>query len=239
MARTAITTTRTASAARTASARRRTVESIAACPAFGTVLSLADSAAWKPASDSFSLLGWTRRNVASGDCYLFGRSNAGAYILVYTDAVASWRYAVSDGVSAANIGTALKMPLMRWTQFAAILDRDAALLRFYQDGELIASPALGAVASLSFDAVTTYIGGSSTGQGNDFAWYNGKALTQDEVRSHYFDGVFPTAGSSTRVIWRINEGADTSVASEPAGYTGTLSAANWSTDTRCKARTAA
>ena len=74
---------------------------------------------------------------------------------------------------------------------------------------------------------------------NDMIWRRGAIFTADEILGA-MRGETPASPGVPgdpvfQIQWRMNEGSGTSVASIPAGQTGTLSAAVWSTATRAPA----
>lgn len=73
------------------------------------------------------------------------------------------------------------------------------------------------------------------GAAGDILWRKGAVFTPEEIRAHYLTGTVPTG---LTCHWPCREGAGTNVADIVGGRDGTLTAASWTTSTRCKARTA-
>jgi hypothetical protein len=119
------------------------------------------------------------------------------------------------------------------------LVRDVSIPRFFLFADAAApatlADSLGSIGTTAHMYVGSSAGVSLTGAANDLTVVIGRAPTWAELDADCYDGVLP-AGA---ILWSLREGSGTSAVSVPAGYNGTLSAAGWTTATRCKARTAA
>ena len=227
--------------------RRRIVEDVAAAPLFtgGQSLTVAANDAFNPGAGSFGLMGWIYESahIANGQPLRINGAG-GAYIMVYHSATTDpWAFYVrNDAAALIGAGTAFTTPRRpgQWLHISGNADRATNVITFRTNAAVPSVTAWGAGA-VTLDANVMFSqAGLWLGKHNDWLWRKGAVFTWEEIEAHYYDGIVPTApAGSTQIRWGLREGSGTTVASEPAGYNGTLSAASWTTSTRCKARTAA
>lgn len=231
--------------------RRRIVEDVpyaAGVQAAGSSLTIPHHTAFDPDAGDFGVMGWARVNsnpaVVAEILSKKGAAaaNPGWRILRYLD---RYYFTVADnsGNNAwqwGNNGTG--QYINEWHHVALCIDRTAALMLLYMDGGPPICKSIAALTDSISNALDVTAGSVQVGGGwrNDWLTRKGAVFTWEEIRAHYFDGIVPTApAGSTQIRWGMREGSGTTVASEPAGYNGTLSAASWTTSTRCHARDAA
>lgn len=194
-----------------------------------------------PAAASWSLTLWTSARGVSGDIVAQKDNGTTGWILDFTTSGAL-RLRLRDGVTTITVtGTSQLGSLWSgsagWHSVEITCDRAGGYAYLSVDGGPPARTALGALGSVANVAALIFGAAASglLGGLNDAWWWNGRALTWDERRGLFFDGIVPAAGAATRIGWAMREGAGSVVASAPAGYNGTLSAASWTPATRCKA----
>ena len=226
--------------------RSRIVEDVPAA-ALGTgavSCTVAHHADLDPAAGSFSLSLWTSARGVSGDIIASKDDGSKGWILDFTTGGAL-RLRLRDGATTITVtGTAILGSLWSgvgsWRTVTITCDRVGGFAYLSVDGGPPARTALGALGSIANTADLIFGAGASgfVGGLNDSWWWNGRALSWDERRALYFDGIVPAASGATRIGWAMRENTGTVVASSPSGYNGTLSADSHTTATRCKARIA-
>lgn len=226
--------------------RRRIVEDVLAAPLVNggaARVVIADHVDLRPESSSFALMMWFR---ASGtDPYLFAKG--GIYgtpgHLLYSSGNLSFLVHGASAVRTTALPLNNPMRYHVWSHVAAMFDAATNRLTLLLNaGPPVVSDGVspGSISALDAIIIGGYPGLQHAHAVNDCIWRKGSTFTWEEVEAHYYDGIVPTApAGSTQIRWGMREGSGTTVASEPAGYNGTLSAASWTTSTRCKARTAA
>jgi hypothetical protein len=223
--------------------RRRVVEDVAACvKGDGVNTTVANHADLNPGAGDFGVMGWFNIRQLATAVRIFEKGLAAPYWLCYHNATRQLVFLVNDGVDAASATTRVLSGPTGWIHLACVRDNTLNALRLhvnafpYLSGSLAAVGALDNASNLIFASVA----GTAHQDYGDWLWRKGAPFTWDEVEAHYYDGIEPTApAGSVQIAWGMREGAGTAVASRPSGYNGTLSAASWTTSTRCHARTAA
>jgi len=226
--------------------RSRIVEDVPAA-ALGTgavSCTVAHHADLDPAAGSFSLSLWTSARGVSGDIIASKDDGSKGWILDFTTGGAL-RLRLRDGATTITVtGTAILGSLWSgvgsWRTVTITCDRVGGFAYLSVDGGPPARTALGALGSIANTADLIFGAGASgfVGGLNDSWWWNGRALSWDERRALYFDGIVPAASGATRIGWAMRENTGTVVASSPSGYNGTLSADSHTPATRFKARVA-
>jgi hypothetical protein len=224
--------------------RRRVVEDVAAA-VLGTgtlTCTVPHHADLDPAAGSFSFGVWTSARGVSGDIIAQKDDGAAGWILDFT-AGGALRLRLRDGALTITVtGSALLRSAWgdadrrdRHVEFT--VDRTGGYAYLAVDSGPPARTALGALGSIANVSDMVFGAGASgvVGGLNDAVLHKGTAWTWDQRDALYYDGDTPDGA----IAWPMREGAGTTAASSPAGYDGTLSAASWTTKTRCKARTAA
>jgi hypothetical protein len=121
-----------------------------------------------------------------------------------------------------------------------VRDTSDGLARIYINAQ---RPTTGSAAAVGkIDNASALVLGSLSGYQDfgDWLWRKGAPFTWAEIEEHYFNVATPaTPAGCVQIGWGMRDGAGTNIVSVPAGYAGTLSAASWTTSTRCPARTAA
>lgn len=224
--------------------RRRKVEDVAAAMLGdgATTCTVAHHANLDPAAGSWSLGLWTSARGTSGDIIAQKDDGATGWILDFTTGGAL-RLRLREGATTITVtGSAMLRSL--WTtpkgthrHVEITVDRSGGYAYLAIDGGPPARTALGALGSIANAADLIFGAGASgvVGGLNDAVFHKGTAWTWDQRDALYYQGEIPSGAIS----WAMREGAGTTVASSPVGYDGTLSAASWTTQTRCKARPAA
>jgi len=230
--------------------RRRVVEDVGAAwkPNVTTsICAVGDDAALQPGAGSCGLMGWFRRGGPVASTTLFAKFDFPVTyrgILAYYSSTADIVVAmVGDGATTRTLNVAVRSG---WFHLAVVIDRTAGMFFVLVNGAILGSIAIGALGSVDA-AVPLRFGqwpgwfNAAFGSHNDWIWRKGAVFSWDEIEAHYYDGVTPTnpGGGVVQIGWAMRENAGTTVVSIPAGYNGTLSAASWTTATRCHARSAA
>lgn len=223
--------------------RQRIVEDVAACPQLnGKVLSILDHLNLRPGAGSWGWMGWTVWSGAGPNQPPLVSKLTGANITIYRTSANRWSlYVVDDAALAKSVIGPMAPPTIPWTHFTAGCDRAVGNLTVSINAGPPSTTAIGALVGINPTGTMLLSGALAFDHGhNDFVWRKGAPFTWEEKEAHYYDGIVPTApAGSTQIRWDMREGAGTVVASQPAGYNGVLSAASWTTKTRCKARSAA
>jgi hypothetical protein len=190
-------------------------------------------------------MGWFRHDANTVDPVIVRHRTTVGWQVYKTGSV--WRFYLRD--SAVVIVTADTAPMTvpsGWRHMAVGRDNSLGRVFIQIDASAPGSATTGALNDLT--VATPMMFGAQAGGVlpiigalGDFVWRKGAPFTWDEIDAHYYNGVTPTnpGGGVVQITWPMREGAGTTAASSPAGYDGTLSAASWTTKTRCKARTAA
>ena len=227
--------------------RRRVIENVAACPRMMTAatdaITIAHHADIDPGAGSWGVMGWVLEptKVNTG---LIGKIASAGYPNVpgwfcYGIGSGILSTIIKDGVNTASVQS--RPVFDGWHHLAVVRDTASGLLMVFRNAQAPVTVSGAAVGSLTSAANLSLhrIPGITTctvpGSSNDWVWRKGSAFTWDEIEAHCCDGILPSGG----IGWGIREGAGTTAVSVPAGYNGTLSAASWTTQTRCKSRTAA
>jgi hypothetical protein len=229
--------------------RRRVVEDVAAAASLrGVTCTVSDHANLQPGAGSFGLMGWLRiDSFAAGRILLHKAIYSATYRgpVIY-QASGSLRALIGDNAAIVPVDSAFRIAEgTGWTHVALCRDTSSGLLLLHVNAGRPASAsaaAIGSIDSAANLAVAGSVGGDPGAResANDLLWRKGAPFTWEEIEAHYYDGIVPTApAGSTQIRWGMREGSGTTIASDPAGYNGTLSAASWTTSTRSKARDAA
>ena len=224
--------------------RQRSVEDVPAA-ALGTgtlTCTVAHHADLDPAAGSFSFGLWTSARGVSGDIIAQKDDGAVGWILDFT-AGGALRLRLRDGAVTITVtGSALLRSAWgdsdRYDRHVeCTVDRAGGYAYLAVDGGPPARTALGALGSIANVADLVFGAGASgvVGGLNDAVFHKGASWSWDERDALYYNGKVPGGA----IAWPMREGAGLTAVSQPAGYNGTLSAASWTTKTRCKARTAA
>jgi hypothetical protein len=230
--------------------RARIVEAVAAAPdltVWGRMITFAHHADIDQGSGPWGWMGWVRADRLGFQDKIVTKmatmETSAGWLLRFDATVLQPMLALHDGTTLVYIQISRKMDPSRWCHLGVSADGAGAQVRVFRDAQ---RPVIGTAPAGSLSNVANLVvGRSAPGNGiygsvNDEVWVKGRAPTWDEIEAHYYDGIEPTApAGSVQIAWGMREGAGTTVVSRPAGYNGTLSAASWTTSTRCPARTAA
>jgi hypothetical protein len=235
--------------------RRRVVEDVAA--AFRRNLAVAEAiiphnAAFDAGVGSWGIMGWRCSHSPIVNTNIVSKFPVPAWPLgpgwlCYNAAAGGFQPQVifADGATSKGISGRAEQGYC-WSHLAFGIDRSLGLGLLYQDAKAPTTVSLagfGAVDSVADLSFARLIGLLTTGvitDLNDWILVVGRMPTWAEIEAHYYDGIEPTApAGAVQISWGMREGAGTTVASSPAGYNGTLSAASWTTSTRSKKRAAA
>jgi len=224
--------------------RQRSVEDVPAA-ALGTgtlTCTVSHQADLDPAAGSFSFGLWPSARGVSGDIIAQKDDGAVGWILDFT-AGGALRLRLRDGAVTITVtGSALLRSA--WgdsdrddRHVECTVDRAGGYAYLAVNSGPPARTTLGALGSIANVADLILGAGASgvVGGLNDAVFHKGAAWTWDKRDALYYVGKVPSGA----IAWPMREGAGVTAVSQPAGYNGTLSAASWTTVTRCKARTAA
>jgi len=220
--------------------RNRIVENVAACPYRAEVVVL-HHADLSPGAGSFGIGGWIVAPPKGTALNLAFKYSASAYMFLDVPTDGLTRMRLYDGTTLITCASPFGAKPLTWMHLFGVRDNVSGLAILYVDGVPMKAQALGALGDIGNTANLTLLNPAAVLFGaNDLLWRKGAPFTWDEIRAHYFDGIIPAnpGGGVVQIGWAMREGAGTTVASSPAGYNGTLSAASWTTATRCKARIA-
>ena len=220
--------------------RMRIVEDVAACPYRAEVVVL-HHADLSPGAGSFGIGGWIVAPPKGTALNLAFKYSASAYMFLDVPTDGLTRMRLYDGTTLITCASPFGAKPLTWMHLFGVRDNVSGLAILYVDGVPMKAQALGALGDIGNTANLTLLNPAAVLFGaNDLLWRKGAPFTWDEIRAHYFDGIIPAnpGGGVVQIGWAMREGAGTTVASSPAGYNGTLSAASWTTATRCKARIA-
>ncbi len=146
--------------------------------------------------------------------------------------------AVQNGANAAVISTTV-LKFRQWQHVA--VSYDGVNATFYYNGELAGVLPTGVPVSGSNSLyIANRAAGDRTYDGliDELSIYKGQALTQDQIKQIYYQGVYPTTGLSA--LWKFDEGSGTSaIDSSGNNNTGTISNGSYSTNVVMIPRTAA
>lgn len=210
---------------------RRAAEDVSACPLNGYMV-VNDHVDLRPQAVAWGWMGWYRKcaglvptlhqkNSATTDQFRIGYSSGGGVLRLW----------IKD---AAGFGPFYAWPSYNngsdgWYHYAASCDVAGNLVSLYVNGSVVGQTGL--LGAGSVDPTGTLV---ITAPGfNDLMWRKGAVFAPEEIRAHYLEGTVP-AGLTCH--WPCREGAGTNAADIVGGRNGTLAAASWTTNTRCKAR---
>lgn len=199
------------------------------------------------------LMAWVRGVAAPNARHIYGKQAlagwpaAVGFMLAQTDTPLLYAVIASDGVIPVILFSTRIAVAGEYALLTVGIDRTAGLLRLRVNDEAEDTAALGALGTMAnaeavkigsnYPATVTAFPGTTI---NDVLWRKGGIFTLAEIRARYYEGVAPTTPTGMiQIGWAGREGAGTNVASVPPGFNCTMSAAGWTTDTRCKARSTA
>ena len=220
--------------------RNRIVENVPACP-YRAEVAVSHHADLSLGAGSFGIGGWIVAPPEGTALNLAFKYSASAYMFLDVPTTGLTRMRLYDGTTLITCASPFGAKPLTWMHLFGVRDNVSGLAILYVDGVPMKAQALGALGDIGNTANLTFINPAAVLFGaNDLLWRKGAPFTWDEIRAHYFDGIIPAnpGGGVVQIGWAMREGAGTTVASSPAGYNGTLSAASWTTATRCKARIA-
>jgi len=224
--------------------RRRIVEDVpaGALATAALTLNVSDHADLNPGTASYSFSQWvdwqkgtTQKSIA-GKMEIATYPNVRGWMLIRQSTGVFWFYQ-SDGSGAVWDGASVAAGAIPdgHCLISAVRNAELNKLFLYVNAQLRGEATIlqGGTINNTVDLSlvrTSYAAGMPSCR-NDSYWLKGTAWSPGQIEAHYFDGAEPLY----TVKWPLRDGSGTTAISQPAGYNGTLSAASWTTKTRCPA----
>lgn len=200
-------------------------------------LTVPDHVDLRPQAASWGLAGWMRKPVSNplgvpATLYLLPTKTGGGFVSMPTYQIVTTgdlHTYLSDGVFTRQITGVNVSSRAGWMHFGCTLDRASGIITQYLNGQWIGYQTVGALGSIESPNSLMMYANANTTAFNDLMWRKGTAFTLEEIEDYYYRSVVPTGLTSH---WSCTEGAGTAIADVVGGHNGTLSAANWTSETR-------